>query len=173
MRRRHTPGHLSSEMEGADRLDQTLDSDAENLQEFLAFKERRLAEEIEAELQKELAWRQHQENEKAKEEALKQKALEEEAIRKWEIEQATTRLKEAQERQQRNTLIQQKVRQELERLKVPSGEIEKAIQHATQEEPPNMMHDITIGEKIGTSREQSQRLGVRSLIRYGKFREEF
>ena len=114
--------------------------DEENMFEFLTFKEQRLAEEREARLQMQLELKRLEEREKAGIEAVKRRLIEEEAILKWKEAQEVERRKEEEERLKRNMLVEEKLRQELERLKLPEEQIEKAI-HAATEESSNVARD--------------------------------
>lgn len=143
--------------------------DEENMFEFLVFKEQRLAEEREAQLQMQLELKRLQEQKQAGIEAVKRKMIEEEAILMWKKTQEIERRKEEEERQKRNAFVGEKLRQELERLKIPEEQIEKAIYHAAMEESSDVAWDrVGSSSMISGFKTKKGRTGLRfrSLLGY-------
>lgn len=145
----------------------------DDVQEFLAFQDERIREERERRLEAQLALKKKVEDEKAEEERLKRKEIEEEGIKIWLAQQQLAIWKAETEQQTRSVLVQESLRKELERLKFPPDQIQKAVEHAAVEASSRPLHEafsqqesIKHGRRWDSNKLQRRHsAGLRSLLR--------
>ncbi len=114
--------------------------DEDDIREFLEHMEKRDAAERDRQVQEALALREKEEKEKAEVERLKRKEIEDEAIKVWLAEQQLKVWDDKAQQQQKNSIVREMVRKELERLKLSPNQIEKAMAHTAMEDPAYLLN---------------------------------
>ncbi|KAI9885461.1 MAG: Factor arrest protein 11 [Watsoniomyces obsoletus] len=105
----------------------------DEMQEFLAYQERRIEEERKRVFLAEIALQEKEERDKAAEEKARRKEIGDQVLKEWQERQAIERQRENEERLKRNAEYKEKLRKELEKMQLPKTQIEHAVEQAEEE----------------------------------------